>query len=72
MAEYLTTDAELSSIANAIRSKGGTTSSLTFPNDFVSAISNIEINPVELSVNGATVEKITGTEDDYNMIMSSN
>lgn len=35
-------DADLTSIANAIRTKGGTSSSLTFPTDFVDAIDAIE------------------------------
>ena len=41
MAEYITTDTELTSIADAIRTKGGTTENLTFPNGFVSAIEAI-------------------------------
>ena len=41
MANYLVTDSELASIANAIRTKGGTSESLEFPTDFVSAIENI-------------------------------
>lgn len=41
MANYLTTDTELTSIANAIRTKGGTNSNLTFPTGFVSAINDI-------------------------------
>lgn len=41
MANYLTTDTELTSIANAIRTKGGTNSQLTFPTGFVTAINNI-------------------------------
>lgn len=34
-------DADLTSVANAIRAKGGTSASLTFPAEFVSAISAI-------------------------------
>lgn len=34
-------DADLEDIADAIRAKGGTSASLAFPNDFVSAIENI-------------------------------
>lgn len=41
MANYLVTDTELTSIADAIRTKGGTSASLEFPTDFVSAIGNI-------------------------------
>lgn len=39
--DYLTNDVELTSIANAIRTKGGTSASLTYPAGFVSAIQNI-------------------------------
>ena len=35
-------DADLTSIANAIRTKGGTSTQLAFPNDFITAINNIE------------------------------
>ena len=41
MTTYLTTDTELTSIANAIRTKGGTSASLTYPAGFVSAIQAI-------------------------------
>lgn len=41
MADYLTNDTELTSIANAIRTKGGTSASLTFPSGFVDAIEAI-------------------------------
>lgn len=34
-------DADLTSVANAIRTKGGTSASLAFPADFISAIGNI-------------------------------
>ena len=43
MPDYLTTGSELSSIANAIRAKGGTSSSLEYPNHFVSAIEAIDV-----------------------------
>lgn len=41
MADYLTTDTELTSIADAIRAKGGTSESLTYPAGYVSAIEAI-------------------------------
>lgn len=41
MADYLTTDTELASVASAIRSKGGTSSPLVYPAGFVSAIEGI-------------------------------
>lgn len=42
MADYLVTDTELTSIANAIRTKGGTSASLEFPTEFVQAINDIQ------------------------------
>ena len=41
MSDYLTTDIELTSIANAVRTKGGTSAQLEFPTGFVSAIGNL-------------------------------
>ena len=41
MADYLVTDTQLTSIANAIRTKGDTLSTLSFPTGFVTAINNI-------------------------------
>ena len=41
MANYLVTDTDLTSVANAIRTKGGTSASLTFPTGFSDAIAAI-------------------------------
>lgn len=41
MADYLVTDTELTAIADAIRTKGGTSSALEFPTGFVTEIGNI-------------------------------
>ena len=41
MADYLVTDTELTSVANAIRTKGGTSAQLTFPQGFVDAVGAI-------------------------------
>ena len=41
MADYIATDTELTAIANAIRTKGGTAAQLTFPSEFISAINAI-------------------------------
>lgn len=41
MADYIVKDTELTSVANAIRTAGGTSSLLNFPNGFVSAVNNI-------------------------------
>ena len=42
MSVYLADSADLTSVANAIRTKGGTSASLAFPADFVSAIEAIQ------------------------------
>ena len=42
MAEYLTNDTDLTAVANAIRTKGGTSEQLTYPDGFVSAIEAIK------------------------------
>lgn len=42
MAEYIVTDNELTSIADAIRAKSGTSESLAFPNGFINVIDAIE------------------------------
>lgn len=39
--DYLVTDTELTSVADAIRTKGGTSANLSFPTEFVSAINDI-------------------------------
>ena len=49
MADYKVTDTQLSSIANAIRTKGGTSASLAFPSGFVSAVENIPTGGVLIS-----------------------
>lgn len=41
MSNYLATDTDLTAVADAIRTKGGTSASLAFPSDFVSAINAI-------------------------------
>lgn len=41
MSDYLVTDTELTSIADAIRTKGGTSADLSFPTEFVQAINDI-------------------------------
>lgn len=56
MANYLTTDTELTSVADAIRTKGGTSADLTYPTGFVSAINAIptggSIDPKYLTFTG--------------------
>jgi hypothetical protein len=41
MTDYIATDTELTSVANAIRTKGGTNAQLEWPTEFVSAINAI-------------------------------
>ena len=41
MTVYLTNDTDLTSVADAIRTKGGTTASLVYPTGFITAINNI-------------------------------
>lgn len=41
MADYLVTDTELTDVADAIRTKGGTSAALEWPTDFVDAIDAI-------------------------------
>lgn len=41
MANYIVSDTDLTAVANAIRTKSGTSASLTFPADFVSAVEAI-------------------------------
>ena len=41
MTNYMTNDEELTSVANAIRAKGGTSGALEYPTGFVSAVQSI-------------------------------
>ena len=65
MAEYLTNTNDLTLVANAIRTKGGTTELLTYPDEFVSAIQAIQTG-TELQIivtveSGATVTATKGS-----------
>ena len=66
MAEYLTNTTDLTSVANAIRTKGGTTELLTYPDEFVTAIQAISLGIVpQLIVTvsaGATVTATNGSK----------
>lgn len=60
--DYLTKKSELTSIANAIRAKGGTSNHLTFPAGFISAIeaistksSEVPTRPVSITSNDANI-----------------
>ncbi len=65
MAEYLTNTNDLTSVANAIREKGGTTELLTYPDEFISAIQAIqtgtELQIVATVASGATVTATKGS-----------
>ena len=64
--EYLTRKSELTSIANAIRTKGETSAQLVFPNEFVTAIQAIqtgtELQIIVTVISGATVTATKGSK----------
>lgn len=64
--EYLTNDIELTSVADAIREKGGTSDPLTYPDGFASAVRAIQIGIVPQLVvmvsAGATVTATNGSK----------
>lgn len=50
--QYIANTADLTAVADAIRTKGGTTDALTFPDEFVSAIESLETStPVKAQAN---------------------
>ena len=65
MAEYLTNTNDLTLVANAIRTKGGTTELLTYPDEFVTAIQAIqtgtELKIIVTVASGATVTATKGS-----------
>ena len=64
MAEYLTNDTDLGSVADAIRTKGGTSGSLTYPSGFVSAIQAIQTG-TDVSDTTATAGDVLNTKYFY-------
>jgi len=72
MANYLVTDTELTSVANAIRSKGGTSAALTFPSGFNDAIAAISSGGYEnvVTLGSDTTLKLTPIQT-YNIAASS-
>lgn len=48
MANYIVTDAELISVANSIRAKSNTENLLSWPQDFITTINNINENNFSL------------------------
>lgn len=63
----LTDVADLTAVANAIRSKGGTTDPLVYPDGFVTAINNIQA-----SSGGVDIKVNTVTPDIYNIDVDAN
>lgn len=65
MAEYLTNTTDLTLVADAIRTKGGTTELLTYPDEFVTAIQGIqtgtELKIIVTVASGATVTATKGS-----------
>lgn len=65
MAEYLTNTTDLTLVADAIRTKGGTTELLTYPDEFVTAIQAIqtgtELQIIVTVTSGATVTATKGS-----------
>lgn len=55
MATYLVDDSDLTSVANAIRTKGGTSAQLSFPTEFVSAINAIPTGGSSPTISTKTV-----------------
>lgn len=65
MANYTVTDLELTSIANAIRTKGGTSTSLAFPSEFVSAINDISTGVNEDDYIQKTIQQVSNSTASY-------
>lgn len=66
MSDYIVDSADLTSVANAIRTKGGTSEQLAFPAGFVSAVQAIPggVTPtgtkqISITANGTTTEDVT-------------
>lgn len=67
MSNYLVSDTDLTSVANAIRTKGGTSAQLEFPTDFVSAIGAIPSGGGGISVDDIA----TNTEPSGDIVLSN-
>lgn len=66
MTEYLTNDVDLKKVADAIRTKGGTSAALSYPDEYVSAINAItagtELKIVVSTPSGAAVTATKGSD----------
>jgi len=58
--EYITDNIQLTSIADAIRAKGGTFASLVYPNGFISAIDAIELGIDTSDANATASDMLSG------------
>lgn len=63
MAEYLVQDTSLTTVADAIREKGGTTAPLSFPEGMASAIRNIQSGGGDLSSVDVYIADFTSSSD---------
>lgn len=61
MSDYVVDSADLTSVANAIRTKGGTSAQLTFPAGFVSAIGDIQGGGIGTALSNPPVKAVSGT-----------
>lgn len=57
MAEYLVQGESITTVADAIREKGGTSEPLSFPEGMAAAVKGIQGNDLSLGITGATVDQ---------------
>lgn len=63
MTEYLTNDVDLRKVADAIRTKGGTSASLSYPDEYVSAINAITTGAgLKIVVSAPSGARVTATK----------
>lgn len=61
MSNYIATDTDLTAVANAIRTKGGTSAALVFPGGFVDAIGAITTGPASVTPSDVNFIDCDGT-----------
>lgn len=76
MANYLVTDSDLSTVASAIRTKGGTSAQLSFPSGFVNAIGDIQTGGSAVLINknittNGTYNASSDSADGYKKVVVS-